>query len=596
MKKPILVFLLLTKILIAQDLQEYRVHSHNDYLQNAPFWKAFAAGATSLEADIFLVKDSLYVAHTAHEIDSKRTFENLYLQPLQQAILRGTDLPDKLQLLIDIKSDPYNTLDAIVEVLEKYPLLLDQQAISYVISGNRPKPFEYVNYPEFIQFDYQSLEPVDSALVLKKIALVSLSFKKVSLWNGKGRLTPEDLDKVETVIKSAHSLGKPFRFWASPDSKSAWKALFHLGVDYINTDKPFECARYLKTLKDREYKNLIFSEVYEPTFESDATAAAAENLILMIGDGNGLAQISATALANAGELSLTQLKSIGLIKTQSSDDFTTDSAGAGSAIATGQKVPNRAIGVDATGKSVKNITEVLAEKGFVTGIVTTDEITGATPSSFYAHQKDRSMHDGIQRDLLKSTLSLLVSANSISAEQQNRFGDYELVGSLEEMAVSSKEKLGFLFPKNNLDDNTTDPLAKAVFNALAFLDRKKKPFFLMVEGAKIDSYGHANDITGVVKEGIAFDQAISEALKFADANKNTLVIVTADHETGGLSIPQGNTALNEIEGDFTTDDHTGVFVPIFAYGPRSSNFQGVYENNEVFHKMLHALNRSDHKN
>lgn len=111
----------------------------------------------------------------------------------------------------------------------------------------------------------------------------------------------------------------------------------------------------------------------------------------------------------------------------------------------------------------------------------------------------------------------------------------------------------------------------------------------MVEGAKIDSYAHENDIGGVITEGIGFDKAITEALKFADTNPGTLVIITADHETGGLTIPQGNLEKNEIEGDFTTHDHTGMMVPIFAYGPQSLEFQGVYENNEVFHKILKVL-------
>ena len=111
----------------------------------------------------------------------------------------------------------------------------------------------------------------------------------------------------------------------------------------------------------------------------------------------------------------------------------------------------------------------------------------------------------------------------------------------------------------------------------------------MTEGAKIDSYSHENDITGVINESISFDKAITEALKFADADKNTLVIITADHETGGLTIPQGNILKHEIEADFTTHDHTGVMVPVFAYGPMSQEFQGIYENNEIFHKIIKIL-------
>ena len=132
-------------------------------------------------------------------------------------------------------------------------------------------------------------------------------------------------------------------------------------------------------------------------------------------------------------------------------------------------------------------------------------------------------------------------------------------------------------------------LAEATKNGLAFLSAKNKPFFLMVEAAQIDSNGHTNNIGGIVSEGIDFDTAISEAIKFADKNKNTLVIVTADHETSGLSIPQGNLEKQMIEGDFTTFDHTGTMVPIFAYGPQSDIFSGVYENSDVYHKMIKVL-------
>lgn len=575
--------------LMAQDSVLPRVHSHNDYLQNVPFWKAYAAGASSIEADVFLVGDSLFVAHTQEEINTKRSLERLYFEPLQEALALRLDRPKQLQLLIDIKSEPYTTLDAIIKDLEKYPSILEDDAITITISGKRPKPSEYLNYPDYIFFDYQSLDAVENPAILDKIALISLSFNNFSEWNGKGRLTAEDLEKVSSTIEKAHGLGKPFRFWATPDSKTAWKAFSDLGVDFVNTDVPFECAHYLNTLPDRYYRNTEFSEVYRPTFKSDGSEQAVENVILMIGDGNGLAQISATALTNKGALSLTQLKSIGFLKTQSADDFTTDSAGAGTALATGKKVPNRAIGMDDKGNRLENITELLAKKGFISGVVTTDEITGATPSAFYAHRQDRSMSEGILEDLAESELSLFISTESPISFKGNVIAGFSMLSSLDEVGKSKGKKIGFLMPKDAALTIAKNALATATREAFKFLKYKDKPFFLMVEGAKIDSYGHANDIAGVNSEGIGFDRAITEALKFADQNPGTLVIITADHETGGLTIPQGNIEKNEIESDFTTHDHTGMMVPIFAYGPKSSNFQGVYENNEVFHKVLKVL-------
>ncbi|WP_373516525.1 alkaline phosphatase, partial [Pricia sp.] len=521
------------------------------------------------------------------------SLERLYFEPLQEALALGLDRPKQLQLLIDIKSEPYATLDAIIKTLEKYPFIHEDNSITITISGNRPKPLEYLDYPDYIFFDHQSLDAIENPAILEKIALISLSFRNFSEWNGKGRLTANDLKIVSGTIDKAHAFEKPFRFWATPDAKTAWKAFSDLGVDFINTDIPFECVQYLNTLPNRYHRNIEFSEVYRPTFATDASNKAVENIILMIGDGNGLAQISATALANKGELSLTQLKSIGLLKTRSADDFTTDSAGAGTALATGVKVPNRAIGMDDEGKRLANITELLAKKGFVSGVVTTDEITGATPSAFYAHQKDRSMAEGILEDLLESPLSLFISQGNLNTAKKDVFGDYAMLSTLDEVGRNKKDKIGFVMSGNSKATTTKNGLASATENALQFLKSKNKPFFLMVEGAKIDSFGHENDIGGVISEGISFDRAISEALRFADQNPSTLVIITADHETGGLTLPQGNIEKSEIEGDFTTHDHTGVMVPIFAYGPRSDEFHGVYENTKVFDKIIKVLRISE---
>jgi alkaline phosphatase len=432
------------------------------------------------------------------------------------------------------------------------------------------------------------LEPIEDTKLLDKVGLVSLSFKNFTSWNGKGRMLKEDLERVTSVVRKAHSFKKPFRFWATPDSKTAWKAMAGLGVDYINTDHPFECVQYLNLLPQRTYINIEESKVYRPTFENDGVDVNPKNIILMIGDGNGLAQISATALTNGGSLSLTQLKNIGFLKTQSEDDFTTDSAGGATAMATGEKVPNRAIGVNANGGPISNLTERMHVNGFITAIITTDEISGATPASFFAHQKDRSMTEGILKDLGNSSLDFFVASKNDESAKGNELYGFQMVGSLEDFKTNENKKLGYSFPIDTIPAS----LNTAVRNILQNLEKKKDPFFLMVEGAKIDSYGHANKIDGIIKEAIAFDKAIGEALKFADTNRNTLVIITADHETGGLSLPQGNLEDKVIEADFTTDDHTGIFVPLFAYGPHSNSFRGVYENTEVFHKIIKALDIS----
>ncbi|MCK0145851.1 alkaline phosphatase [Arenibacter sp. F26102] len=590
----LILFLLSVHLLIGQESHQFKIHSHNDYLQNMPFWDAYAHGANSIEVDVFLKNDTLFATHDEKDIINNHTIESLYLDPIEQVLELQLGKIQELQLLIDIKSETYTTLNKIVSVLEKYPTIINNSNITMVISGNRPKPEEYKNYPQFIMFDYQSLDDIPKADAWEKVALISLPFHKFSRWNGKGRLTTEDLQKVKTTIDKAHSFQKPFRFWATPDSKTAWKAFHDLGVDYINTDMPDKSSGYLQTLGSRVYYNTAKSDVYTPTYKSDQTEKRIKNVILLIGDGNGLTQISSSVLANGGNLTLTQLKSIGFIKTQSSDDFTTDSAAAGTALATGTKTYNRSIGMAPNGQPLTNITELLDQHQFISGCITTDKIVGATPSSFYAHQKDRDDTEGIANDLLKSKLSLFIGGgqSNFKMNQLDEKG-FSILRNVEEIGDSKKDKIGLFIAENDVPSflkGRGNILAEATKNGLKFLNAKNKPFFLMVEAAQIDSYGHKNEVAGIVTEGIDFDVAISEAIKFADKTGNTLVIITADHETSGFTMPHGNMEKKMIEGDFTTDDHTATMVPIFAYGPHSQEFQGVYENSEVFHKILKLLN------
>ncbi|WBL24627.1 alkaline phosphatase [Zunongwangia sp. HGR-M22] len=586
MKKIFLICVLFCTTLVNAQ-QDYKIHSHNDYEQKVPFWTAYAAGASSIEADVFLRGGKLFVAHFENEINEERTLESLYLKPISEGLALSMIKNQSIQLMIDVKTEATSTLKKIVATIKKYPEIIENQQISIVISGNEPLPSDYKNYPDFIAFDYQKLEPL-TAEQWDRVAMISVDYKKYAVWNGKGRFTHEDLQKVTAVIEKAHSFNKPFRFWGTPDSKSAWKAFEKLGVNYINTDEPFKCASYLFSLKDRVYKNELFSEVYKPTFKYDGAHEPVKNVILLIGDGNGLSQISSSVLANNGELTLTQLKNIGFIKTSSADDFTTDSAAAGTALATGEKTNNRAIGVNTAGNKIPNLTEVLNDKGFNTAVITTDEITGATPSAFYAHQKDRGMNAEIAQDLLKSKLTFFAGGGAKYFSNQNTF---EIAANLEDIADNKSDRLGYFMAEGGVPsvlDGRKDLLPKTVENALTFLN-SEKPFFMMVEAAQIDKFGHFNMTNGIVTEGIDFDKAITKAIQFADKNPATLVIITADHETSGFSIPQGNIKNHEIEGDFTTHDHTATMVPVFAYGPYADIFRGVYENNEIFNKILEVL-------
>lgn len=223
--------------------QSVKIHSHNDYYQQFPFWKAYNNGLNSIEIDVFYKNDSLFVAHEEKEIDVVKTFETLYLKPLKKVFSQKSANHREIQILIDSKTEAYTTLDAIIKVLQNYPELTSNPKIKFVISGARPNIEDYNKYPNFIFFDYQSLDPIPEEYY-QKIALISLSFRKYSSWDGVKKLSISDLKKITTVIKKAHSLQKPFRFWATPDTKLVWKTLFELGLDFINTDQPLECSHY----------------------------------------------------------------------------------------------------------------------------------------------------------------------------------------------------------------------------------------------------------------------------------------------------------------------------------------------------------------
>lgn len=575
--------------------QHQKVHVHNDYYQSVPFWTAVSSNADAIEVDVILKDNTLFVAHSVSEIEKEKTLESLYLQPLKIAIKSKYVATKKpLQLLIDIKTEAYTTLQKVIQELNVYPTIVNNKNIKIVISGARPKVEDYIKYPQYIYFDFQNRKLPTSKQILSKIAMASYNFKDFSVWNGKGKIVKKEYLEIKKQINRVHKKKKPIRFWATPDSKSSWKALSDLGVDFINTDQPYKCIKYFKTMPRRWVKNTLFSKVYKPTFKSDNKNKKVKNVILMIGDGYGLAHISSANLTNGGQLTLTQLKNIGLMKTQSADDFTTDSAASGTAIATGHQTYNRAIGVDKNGKTVKNIVEVLNKYNYVSGCVTTDEIYGATPSAFFAHQKDRGNTNKIAKELLTSKLSLFAGGGGKRYTSKELKDNHFLIANkVSKIGNSKAEKIGYFFSKGapqSIMEGRDNVLAEITKESIQFLENKSKPFFLMVEASQIDNYGHHNDIKGILNETIDFDKAITEAIKYADTNEDTLVIVLSDHETGGLTIPQGNIATNHIESSFSTHDHTGALVPVFAYGPKSYEFRGCYSNYDIFHKILKVLN------
>ena len=333
---------------------------------------------------------------------------------------------------------------------------------------------------------------------------------------------------------------------------------------------------------------------YEPRFAVDGKSVKVKNVILMIGDGMGTGAVNAAHYANGGELTMTNLRAMGYVRTQSADNFTTDSAASGTAYACGQKTNNGYVGVSTKGEPMPNLPEKLGALGWVSGVVSTDDLNGATPASFFAHEQARGNSEAIWADLPESQLKFAsAGARKVFEKQPLKTQEaisakYKVVFSPEEVSASDQAVL--YLPESVSYDQRGDYLPETTALAIEYLAAQKgKGFFLMVEGARIDKEAHSNNFPGVVKETLDFDKAIAEAIRFADKDGHTLVIISADHETGGLSFNAGVPEEGYTMGVFTSRGHTPSMVPLFIYGPHSGEFTGVHENSDISNMIYSIL-------
>jgi alkaline phosphatase len=336
--------------------------------------------------------------------------------------------------------------------------------------------------------------------------------------------------------------------------------------------------------------------------ELPAALAAPKNVILLIGDGMGLTQVTAGLYANQNHLNLERFPITGLIKTHSSDKLVTDSGAGATAFSCGCKTYNGAIGVYRDGKPCPTLLETAQQRGLACGLVASSSITHATPASFVAHVPQRADMEAIAAYFVKNQPDFFIGGGLKFFEQRadNRNLRQELQGLGYEIADFKQQRLADLTPDprqpfawfsaweepdNVLNGRDYLPLAAQM--APSFLKRRspENGFFLMIEGSQIDWACHANDAPRAVAEMLDFDKAIGEVLRFAAADGETLVIVTADHETGGMAIKQGST-MDSLDIQFNSGQHTATMVPVFAFGPGSTAFGGVYENTDIYTRIM----------
>ncbi len=335
--------------------------------------------------------------------------------------------------------------------------------------------------------------------------------------------------------------------------------------------------------------------------QTNKTAHKPKNIIFMIGDGMGTAQVYSALVAKKDKLNIARCKYIGFHKTYSANKFITDSAAGATAFSTGQKTNNGYLALDSNKKFLPTILEMSSKKGLSTGLVVTCAVTHATPAGFIAHVDNRDNYEEIAKWFLKTDITLFLGGgrdhfekrkDNLNLSDSLRAKNYQVVYKLSDMNKIKSGKIAGLFydvhpPK--MSEGRGELLGEETKEAISILNQNKKGFFMMIEGSQIDWGGHNNETDYIVKETVDFDNVVGQVLDFAEKDGNTLVVITADHETGGFAITGGSIKDGTVEGKFTQKDHTAVMVPIFAYGPGAVEFMGIIENTDIFYKFRSLL-------
>jgi len=344
------------------------------------------------------------------------------------------------------------------------------------------------------------------------------------------------------------------------------------------------------------------ASVYEPVAQTLATVPAGKtpkNVILLIGDGMGLTQVSAAWVLNHGHLNLDACPYIGMSRTYCSDTLITDSGAGGTALATGQKTRKAHVGTNAEGQAIPSLITFAQEAGKRTGISVVCRLCDATPADFCCHSADRDLYDTINAGYLYCGADFIAGGGRYfltnRADERNIISEmsakgYRTPATDEELQataslpifailadseyVASPER-GNLFPRQTMQ-------------AISMLNNEQG-FFLMAEGSCIDDYCHANDLGTALEEVLDFDRMAGEVLRWAERDGETLVVITADHETGALTLLGGSIERGEVECQFVNQSHSGILVPIYAYGPGAEHFTGIMENAEVSQKLHEML-------
>ena len=330
-----------------------------------------------------------------------------------------------------------------------------------------------------------------------------------------------------------------------------------------------------------------------------------KNVILMIGDGMSLMHVYTAWAANRGKLWLENAQATGLSKTWAVKKLVTDSGSGGTSLATGVKTVYHAVGVDPEGKPLTSLVDVAKELGKDAGMAVTCRLWDATPCDFCCHNIDRDKEEELVGDYPTSGVDFVFGGGAqkftnrkdgrdIFKELQKK--GYHVSRTLDDFFAYDMNSRIFAVPYDKdtpLPDERGDLLARASMKGISLMNQNKNGFFMMIEGSQLDDYGHFNQLDLLMKETLDFDQTVGEVMKWAAKDGETLVVVTADHETGGLTLVNGNKDEGRVECCFSTKDHSGAMVPVYAFGPGAENFTGIFENTDVFKKIKKLMTEGE---
>ena len=360
------------------------------------------------------------------------------------------------------------------------------------------------------------------------------------------------------------------------------------------TDPGRDLSKYADD-KFRDDDKYSVATPYETVTVKQPRSRRIKNIIVMIGDGMCMETVTVGWTLNGGHLNLDNFPVAGYSRTYCADKLITDSCAGGTAISSGAKTKYGYIGQDVDGNPFVTLLHRAQQKGMRTGLAVTCRINDATPADFVCHAPDRHMEAEIAAQYVDSGVDFITGggrkfwdereAGRNLIEEMKAKG-YNFVEKREELADIHEGKLLGLFGPLDLDPvlDRGPVLEDCTAKALELLDNRKG-FFLMIEGSQIDDWAHRNKVGHMAEELFDFDKCIGKVLEFAEKDGHTLVIVTADHGTGGVTLVGGSLEDRSVKVHFSTKGHHGIVVPVFAYGPHAEDFVGVYENAELSNRI-----------